>query len=93
MRGAGVLVLAALAGCDACAPPTPPVAPTVSSVYLQLVDAGCMDGPDDAGLQAVAAEHARSDAPAWMLCMFEPGGTVQSCAVPCAPMPAMGRPR
>lgn len=66
----------ALGACDAChAPP-----PTDVSVYLALVESGCM-APSDGGVAAVAAEHA-SPNPAWLQCLYD-GGTVAVCKPPC----------
>lgn len=35
------------------------------------------------GQQAVADQHARSDQPVWLACLFQDGGTVAACGVPC----------
>ena len=51
-------------------------------VYNALVTAKCIDPNDDGGIQAVAAEHAMADQPAWMACLYA-GGSVASCGVPC----------
>jgi len=74
-----LLASLALAGCNSCQPPAP-TAPTDTSVYLELVDAGCLKA-SDGGVAAVAEEHA-SPNPPWLNCLYG-GGTVAGCAVPC----------
>lgn len=67
-----------LGACNGCQPPAP--VSTDTSVYQQLVEAGCL-ASSDSGVAAVAAEHA-SPNPTWLSCLYN-GGTVQGCAVPC----------
>jgi hypothetical protein len=68
-----------LVSCNTSPPPTP--ATQASTVYWELVDAGCM-APAPDGLASIAEEHARSDQPAWLVCLFD-GGSVGSCSAPC----------
>jgi hypothetical protein len=70
-----LLLTLALVGC-----PSPSATP--AAVYGALVDGGCLK-PSPDGEQAVAAEHARHDQ-AWLECMFQTGGTITSCRVPCS---------
>ncbi len=66
-----------------CKPAPSPTNPTPTSVYLDLVEAGCL-APDDAGPSSIAEEEALgADAGfPWLDCLFD-GGTVASCNVPC----------
>jgi len=59
-----------------CTPSTP-----AASIYQSLVDAGCL-APAADGVQAIADEHAASNHPTWIDCMWN-GGTVIGCQVPC----------
>ena len=60
---------------------TPASDPTASSVYTRLVEAGCL-APSADGVTSIAQEHAMSDPPGWLVCLYD-GGTVQGCATPC----------
>jgi hypothetical protein len=65
-----------------CARPSP-VGPTADSIYLMLVDAGCLAAdPSGQGPAFVLAEHNLPDQAPWMACLFD-GGTINSCRVPC----------
>ena len=75
-----VVLVVALAGCNACQPAAAPVV-TDQVVYSALVDGGCLVA-SDGGLAAVAAEHAGPN-PAYLNCLYS-GGTVAGCNVPCA---------
>jgi hypothetical protein len=66
----------------ACQPPAPSTLPTDQSVTAELVEAGCL-AASDGGVAAVAAEHAGPN-PLWLNCLYQPGGTVASCSVPCS---------
>lgn len=72
----------AVGGCTSCAHAS--TGPTAASVYDALVTSGCMT-PSPDGPQAIADSHALAAEPPWLACMFGDGGTVASCAVPCAP--------
>ena len=72
--------------------PTPTPSPggspelTPTTVYNELVDAGCMQADPSGntdGLASIAAEHAAHDQ-AWLECLFD-GGTIKACAAPCGP--------
>lgn len=85
----GTLSVAACSGCHPSPPqpsppigPPPPAAPNDYTVYEELVLAQCLN-PSDGGVAAVAAEHQAVDQPAWLACLYN-GGTIASCAVPCA---------
>jgi hypothetical protein len=65
----------------ACSKPSPATGPTATSVYNELVAAGCL-APDDGGAAAVAEEHAAAPQEPWMACLWD-GGTVAACGVPC----------
>lgn len=68
----------AAVGCS----PSPVVSPTAESVYLALVEAGCL-APDEAGPSDIAQESALGDAGfPWLSCLFD-GGTISTCNVPC----------
>ena len=72
------LLIAAALLLVACPKPAPV---TPSSIYAELVEAGCL-ASDDAGLAAVQQESQLDAAPAWFLCL-QSGGTVTGCDVPC----------
>ena len=74
----GITLTACLIACQPSSSPTP----TDQSVYGTLVEAGCL-AASDGGLAAVAAEHAGPN-PLWLNCLYQPGGTVKSCGVPCS---------
>jgi hypothetical protein len=73
-------VASALVAAAACVP-SPPASPTASTVYGELVDAGCL-AATDSGLAAVQAEHDTDAAPPWFDCLWD-GGSVTACDVPC----------
>jgi hypothetical protein len=75
-----VALFAALLGVACKAPPAATV--NASTVYNELVVAGCM-AQDDGGPAAVAQEHALPDQEPWMACLWD-GGTVTGCNVPCS---------
>lgn len=81
MNVAGRWALLALLGRLLFACTTSPSPATAQTVYDRLVEAGCLTSSPD-GVQAVSDEHADSEQPAWMACMFR-GGTVAACGVPC----------
>jgi hypothetical protein len=75
--GWGIFVIGVAIGILAsCTPSTP-----AASIYQSLVDAGCL-APAADGVQAIADEHAASNHPTWIDCMWA-GGTVIGCQVPC----------
>lgn len=76
------LLTLAMVGCTGCPPNQPAVVVTDQEVYQALVTDGCLQA-SDGGVQAVHDEHALPTRPAWVDCMYTPGGSVQSCAVPC----------
>jgi hypothetical protein len=63
-------------------PVSPPPATLPSTVYGELVEAGCLATSPD-GIDSIAEEHADPEQPDWFACLFD-GGTVQSCGVPCS---------
>jgi hypothetical protein len=82
-----IVVAVGLTACNGCQPsPAPPPATPVSptTIYNELVEAGCF-APTDAGPNDVARELALPSPPSWVTCMAD-GGSVQTCAaVPCTP--------
>jgi len=55
--------------------------PVATTIYNELVEAGCMAPNDPTGPSALAQSLAAGDFP-WLPCLFD-GGTVTSCNVPC----------
>lgn len=70
------VLLSAIVG---CAKPAPTPTPTI---YTTLVQAGCLDPNDDAGLSAVQRGLLSDAQPPWFACLAD-GGTVAGCGVPC----------
>lgn len=67
----------------ACRPAPSPMQPTAATVYMELVEAGCL-APDDAGPSNISQEQALGPDAGfpWLDCLFD-GGTVAGCGVPC----------
>lgn len=61
-----------LVGCKTAATPT--------SIYLELVEAGCLQATDGGPAAVAQAEEIGADL--WVSCLAD-GGTVASCHVPC----------
>ena len=70
-----VTLALALTGCSSCTPAVAP--PTPTSIYQELVDAGCLV-PSEGGVAAVTAELALRPPPVWMQCLAN-GGSVAAC--------------
>jgi len=82
-----LLALASCAECNSCVPASTPDAGPLpvsadrvdaATAYQELVEAGCLDPTDDAGLAAVVAARQDPNAPSWVACVFN-GGTPQQC--------------
>jgi hypothetical protein len=77
------MLVAALVGCPTNGTIAQPV--PADTIYVELVDAGCVDPRDEAGLQAVQlAVVDSSGAPWWWGCMRD-GGSPRGCGLPCSP--------
>jgi hypothetical protein len=76
VKSLAVLALVAALTAACAHPATPP-----GTIYLELVDAGCL-APSGDGPEAIAQATAQTPRSAWLDCLTA-GGTVGACHVPC----------
>lgn len=75
-----VVLAASVVGCPTNGTVFTPV--PADTIYAELVDAGCVDPRDDAGLAAVQLAVFSDSTPGWFLCLRD-GGTPTGCGFPC----------